>query len=308
MPNESTAINDLIQMVASKPLRESAEIVFRPPSGTPSQPLIRIAPALPPPPQIASTHRGLGPVVSPRIPATRRSEGARADLPRLPAPIAQRPAPAPMPLRMPPSPFARRASDSHELTVRVPRKLARTYVTAGLFAVGSFMIGIAGYRVLRSSGTSTPAEIPLPPAVEPAPTVAAVPAPAPAPTVAPPVAAVVAPLPAAPPAIAPAPSLVELRLDSDPSGASVMIVDRGKSSPLGSTPLAASVDPARQYDLVFTIPGHPPKVEHVDPRTTHQIAVALVDPAPAPAPAPAKPARHHAKPRSHRTPKAAARR
>jgi hypothetical protein len=85
--------------------------------------------------------------------------------------------------------------------------------------------------------------------------------------------------------------LVDVRIDSSPSGATVMLVDRGKTSFLGTTPVNAAVDPSRAYDLVFTAANHATQVEHLDPNTTHHYAVTLGTPgntavaAPAPAPA-----------------------
>ena len=44
-----------------------------------------------------------------------------------------------------------------------------------------------------------------------------------------------------------------------------MLVDNGKTSFLGSTPIAASVDPSRSYDLIFTSPGRATQMTHFDP-------------------------------------------
>jgi len=100
--------------------------------------------------------------------------------------------------------------------------------------------------------------------------------------------------------------LVDILIDSKPSGATVMLVDRGKTSFLGNTPVSAAVDPSRAYDVVFTAANHSTQVEHLDPNVTHHLAIALgkpgnqavaethhhhhSTPAPAPAPAPAAPA------------------
>jgi hypothetical protein len=79
----------------------------------------------------------------------------------------------------------------------------------------------------------------------------------------------------------------------------VTLVDRGKTQLVGDTPIAASIDPSRQYDLVFTYAGKPTKIEHLDPRLTQHVAVVLdassaqAAPAPVrhvePAPAPRRP-------------------
>ena len=43
--------------------------------------------------------------------------------------------------------------------------------------------------------------------------------------------------------------LVDVRIDSKPAGATVMLVDNGKTSFLGNTPVSATVDPSRMYDV-----------------------------------------------------------
>ena len=70
-------------------------------------------------------------------------------------------------------------------------------------------------------------------------------------------------------------TFVDVRIDSTPSGATVMLVDRGKTSFLGTTPISASVDPSRSYDIVFTYANKPTQVEHLDPKATTRLAVTL---------------------------------
>jgi hypothetical protein len=84
-------------------------------------------------------------------------------------------------------------------------------------------------------------------------------------------------VPSAEPIIEPAkpPALVEVRIDSTPSGATVMLVDRGKSQFVGTTPVNAAVDPSREYDLVFSWASRPAQQEHLDPRATRRIAATL---------------------------------
>jgi hypothetical protein len=84
-------------------------------------------------------------------------------------------------------------------------------------------------------------------------------------------------------------ALVDVRVDSTPSGATVMLVDRGKTQYVGTTPVSAAVDPSREYDLVLTAPGKPTTVVHLDTTTTRRVAVALGSPAPAATPAEAAP-------------------
>jgi hypothetical protein len=94
------------------------------------------------------------------------------------------------------------------------------------------------------------------------------------------------------------------------SGATVMLVDNGKTSLLGTTPIATALDPSRSYDVILTVEGRPSKMAHLDPATAPHLEVALdklatpaapeahvaaARPAAAvasPAPEPA-PARHH---------------
>lgn len=74
------------------------------------------------------------------------------------------------------------------------------------------------------------------------------------------------------------PALVEVRIESSPRGATVLLVDRGKTQLVGTTPINASVDPTREYDLVFSHADSPTKpihVEHLDARSTRRVAVTL---------------------------------
>jgi hypothetical protein len=96
------------------------------------------------------------------------------------------------------------------------------------------------------------------------------------------------PVAAAPVEVAPAPKLADVRIDSAPAGATVMLVDNGKQSFLGTTPIATSLDPSRSYDVVFTLDGRPSKTTHFDPSASQHLEVAfdkaVVAPAPTPAP------------------------
>jgi hypothetical protein len=112
-----------------------------------------------------------------------------------------------------------------------------------------------------STATAAPAVISAP-AAQPAPEAAAAVAPG-------------APDPAAAGAAPASPELVDVRIDSIPAGATVMLVDRGRAQLIGDTPVDTALDPSREYDLVFTSPSAPPHVEHLDPRTTRRVEVAL---------------------------------
>ena len=69
--------------------------------------------------------------------------------------------------------------------------------------------------------------------------------------------------------------LVDIRIDSSPSGATVTLIDRGKSQLVGNTPISASLDPSREYDLVFSYADKPTKIEHVNLATTRRVTVTL---------------------------------
>jgi hypothetical protein len=183
-------------------------------------------------------------------------------------------------------------------------------IVVGAYVAFSGDRGAARGELSAAATTAAPAEAPAP-----APASAAAPSAPPAPlaptvTVAPavaapeasgtaaaaPLAASAPPAPAAPagaaaaalPAAPAAPDLVDVRIDSIPAGATVMLVDRGRTQLIGDTPVDTAVDPSREYDLVFTSASAPPHVEHLDPRTTRRVEVALgkQDGAIAPADAP----------------------
>ncbi len=109
---------------------------------------------------------------------------------------------------------------------------------------------------------------------------------APAPTL------IVTPVP--PPPVAPKPKLVDVRLSSTPAGATATLLDTatGNSLLLGSTPVDATVDPTKAYDVRFELDGRPSATEHLDP-TKPVLEVAMGDPEPAAAPAPVVAEKHH---------------
>jgi cytoskeletal protein RodZ len=123
-----------------------------------------------------------------------------------------------------------------------------------------------------TASAPTPASTAAAAASTPAPAASA-PAPAPAAPVTAP--AAVAPAAVAPAAVGATPALVDVRIDSKPAGATVMLVDRGKTTFLGTTPISTSLDPSREYDLVFTASGFPTRLEHLDARGTKHVAVDL---------------------------------
>ncbi|MDQ3368257.1 MAG: hypothetical protein M3680_22765, partial [Myxococcota bacterium] len=68
---------------------------------------------------------------------------------------------------------------------------------------------------------------------------------------------------------------VDVRMDSTPAGATVMIVDRDKTSFLGTTPVSAAIDPSRTYEVVFTAPDRSTQRVALDATTTTRLAVVL---------------------------------
>ncbi len=77
------------------------------------------------------------------------------------------------------------------------------------------------------------------------------------------------------PAVSGRPTFVDIRIDSKPAGATVMLVDRGKTTFLGSTPISTAVDPSREYDVILTIDGKSPQVEHIVPSKMQRLSVTL---------------------------------
>jgi hypothetical protein len=69
--------------------------------------------------------------------------------------------------------------------------------------------------------------------------------------------------------------LVDVRIDSKPAGATVMLVDNGRTQFLGTTPVAASVDPSRSYDVVLTLEGRPTQIAHLDPNKAQKLEITL---------------------------------
>jgi hypothetical protein len=127
-------------------------------------------------------------------------------------------------------------------------------------------------KVVDHAAAETPAAAPAP---------APVPAPVAAPAAAPVPAAAVKSVGEAAPQVQEVQTahgtvkLVDVRIDSTPAGATVMLVDNGKTTFLGTTPVAASVDPARSYDVVLTLEGRPTQMAHLDPTKTQKLDVTL---------------------------------
>ncbi len=187
--------------------------------------------------------------------------------------------------------------EEHAVTHRVVRR----DITKPLFAATLAVASVAAFGLTVRLTRHAPAAAALAPPAQPvaspiAIAIAALPA-APAPSK--PVVSPIDAPPAPPPAAPVQPALIAIALESQPAGATVTLVDRGSSSVAGTTPLSLSVDPSREYDVVFTLAGHPTKLAHVDPHATTHLAVDLapvhVDPDEPAQPAP----RHHAHGQAH---------
>jgi hypothetical protein len=273
---ECTAVNDLIDLVQHRPLaRDSGEdLLFQAPR---EANLRRPAAGTQPPPM--GTPRPVGPLGLFAVELPIEPTEARATMPVIPT---RRQVFEPTP----------RPELTHEdiETTYVPRMSLRTElpamarklaVPAGIVLMISIGVG-AAISMSRHHGPETKAvdvaAAFMPPKIVIAPKPAPLPAPAPA---------------------RPA-KLVEVRLESTPPGATATLLDtsNGNSMPLGTTPVEASVDPTKNYDVRFELEGRPSQTEHLDP-TQNRIEVALVDPTPVAAPAPVvavktKHQRHHA--------------
>jgi hypothetical protein len=308
--NESTAVNELIKrMTNMKPLRPDPadDLMFRQPAPAPAPlPRSRSANSTP---SAAMTMQGLGPVVQRALAATP---------PRPPDEVWHTtPAPRTMPVAAPfetgampvvaahgraqpahavgssmiarpphaswSAPTRAWFEEAHERLEQVPhqeewvgtlqlprRRSARSLATrliAPMILLAGVGVGV-GYFVLDGRGadplaasaspTAAPAE-PAAPAVK-----AADPAPAPA--------SIPAPM---------QPAFVDVMIVSAPAGATVTLVDRGKTSFIGTTPISTALDPSRKYELVFSHPSQPTWIESIDPSTTRRVDVRLERAAPA---------------------------
>ena len=86
------------------------------------------------------------------------------------------------------------------------------------------------------------------------------------------------------PATAAAPTtVVEVHIDSTPSGGVATLIDGGAATQLGVTPLVVPLDPTRTYDIMVSLAGHTPRVAHVVPSAGASIVLALDDTARVPA-------------------------
>jgi hypothetical protein len=71
------------------------------------------------------------------------------------------------------------------------------------------------------------------------------------------------------------PTLVDVLFLSTPSGANVVLVDGGRTIPIGPTPVSASIDVSHSYEAVFALDGHQTLIKQLDPRRDRRFTVDL---------------------------------
>jgi hypothetical protein len=72
-----------------------------------------------------------------------------------------------------------------------------------------------------------------------------------------------------------APGLARVSIASRPAGAIVTLVADGSATVIGRTPLTASIDLTRAYDLVFAVRGRPTLIRHLEAGDPAQVTVEL---------------------------------
>ena len=161
-----------------------------------------------------------------------------------------------------------------DATHRVPRQSRTRIPLLAIGVVGAIVLGVGiGIAVAFSGGTTIAAK-----SVAPAPVVST-------PTVTP----IVTPIVVKPVVIQPV--LVDVRIDSQPSGGTATLIDGANATQLGATPLAVSLDPKRSYDVMVSLAGHTPRVVHVTPIAGQDVVLALDETKPVAAPVAREPHR-----------------
>lgn len=156
------------------------------------------------------------------------------------------------PLADPPRPL--------ELTTAAPKK-RNTGMWIGAGVGASLVAGVLAVTLIGRSGPEVG-------------TSAAPPAPATPPVTAP----VAAPLQETP--------RTEVPIRSQPAGAMVTLISAGEATVIGKTPITATLDPRKQYDVVLAYRELPTHVTHVDPERTVALDVDLMAAPPSPRAAP----------------------
>jgi hypothetical protein len=254
---ECTAVNELIDLVQHRPLRrDSAEELFFQP---PREANLRATGTQPPP---AAKPRALFAVELPMEPTE-----ARATMPV----ISYR--------KQVFEPTPRRAEEDlettyvprHVLSGDVPTLLKKLALPAGILLMIGIGVG-AAVSMTRHKTAAAGTQLDVAAAFTPPKVIIAPPA----------------------PVIKAAPALLTVRLESTPPGATATLLDtsNGNSTPLGTTPVEASVDPAKTYDVRFELEGRTAQTEHLDPAQP-RIDVALAEPIQVVAPAPVVAEKQH---------------
>ena len=187
-------------------------------------------------------------------------------------------------------PNATRISRTHAIRRVSPRSYLRIAFASACVLFGIMiggLIAFGGHSGSKAEAAPLATPVVAKPTVAAAPKqVAAVTAPAPVP------AATVTPAPPPTPPVT-HPALTTVRVETQPAGATAMLVDDGKTTLIGTTPVDAELDRTREYDVILTLEDHETHIEHLDPSTNQHVLVVLAaEEAPAPAPTPA-PVHHH---------------
>ena len=278
---ENTAVNRLIELAGSKPLDSGGEAddLFAAPKPAP-RPAKK---PTPPPPFRASAP----------MPAQRSPEGTPTPelLRAVPEdddgiPITQEPAgrsttavvqPLPRPPVQVEDPWfepsqAHERLDEDDLFLSTQGVKKRGSGQAIWWVAGAFGLGLTIAALLFwPADARKAAKKSAPPAAAPAPVAAPIAAPAVVAEPAPAEEAIAEPAPAAEAVVEPiaepiaAPSLVSIRFESRPAGASVVLVEDGQTIPLGAAPVDRTLDPSKRYEVMFSLEGHASVILPVEP-------------------------------------------
>ena len=71
------------------------------------------------------------------------------------------------------------------------------------------------------------------------------------------------------------PATITVHIESLPGGAIATLLDNGKPTQLGMTPLDAELDPAKAYDVVVSLDGRTPRVQHLVPAQQQDLVFAF---------------------------------
>jgi hypothetical protein len=299
---ENTAVNRLVELAGSKPIDDGADDLFAAPKPVPrpakkptppppfraSQPMTaQKAPEGTPTPELLRTRPADEDIEIDEQPVVRTATAVVQPLPR---PSIPQPGPAIDDPWFEPSGATEKHHDHDELFasthgIRKRGSGAALWWVAGAFGLG---LSLAALMFWPGDDKAKKKKAAAPPAAAAAaPVAAAEPAPAPAPEpVAAAVPAVADPAPVADPAAAadpapeptpsvepitvpePAPvtpSVVTIRFESRPAGASVVLVEDGQTIPLGTAPVERRLDPSKRYEVMFSLEGHASVILPVEP-------------------------------------------